>query len=135
VAEGLLEGFPAPPAGGGRVLLATAEAARAVLPEGLAAAGWDVEVVDAYRTVPVTPDAATLDAVAGADAVTFTSSSTVTNFCSAVDTDRVPPVVASIGPVTSATARELGLTVTTEASPHTVDALVDALVAALAPTH
>ena len=133
VAEGLLEVFPAPPDGGGRVLLATAAGARPVLPVGLRAAGWEVEVVEAYRTVPVTPGEATLAEIDGADAVTFTSSSTVTNFCEAVGAHRVPPVVASIGPVTSATARDLGLTVTAEAIPHTIDGLVDALVAALAP--
>ena len=83
------------------------------------------------RTVPVRPDAAARAAIEGADAVTFTSSSTVTNFCDAVGREGVPPVVASIGPVTSATARDLGLHVTTEADPHTIDGLVDALVAAL----
>ena len=133
VAEGLAEVFPAPPEGGGRVLLATAEAARSILPDGLRAAGWNVDVVHAYRTVPVIPDAATLAEIDGADAVTFTSSSTVTNFCAVVGADRVPPVVASIGPITSATARDLGLSVTVEAGPHTIDGLVDALVAALAP--
>ncbi len=140
VAEGLLEVFPEPPADGGRVLLATAEAARSVLPDGLVAAGWDVEVVDAYRTIPVTPDADTLAAVSGADAVTFTSSSTVTNFCAALDVDPtrldgVPPVVVSIGPVTSATARERGLKVTAEASDHTIDGVVEAVLGVLpAPT-
>ena len=132
VADSLLEVFPEPPADGGRVLLATAEAARSLLPDGLRAAGWEVEVVDAYRTVPVAPDAATVAAVEAADAVTFTSSSTVTNFCDAVGAGRVPPVVASIGPVTSATATGLGLTVAAEADPHTIDGLVAALVAALA---
>ena len=42
---------------------------------------------------------------------------------------RCPPVVACIGPVTAATAREHGLTVDVEADVHTVDGLVDALVA------
>ena len=134
VAEGLLDVFPPPPAGGGRVILATAAAARSVLPDGLRTAGWEVEVVHAYRTVSVAPDPETLALIDGADAVTFTSSSTVTNFCEAVGTDRVPSVVASIGPVTSATARDLGLEVDVEASPHTIDGLVDALVVALART-
>ncbi len=134
VAEGLLEVFPPPPSGGGRVVLAAAAAARPVLPDGLRAAGWEVEVVPVYGTVPVTPDPATLAQIEDADAVTFTSSSTVTNFCQAVGPDRVPPVVASIGPVTSATARDLGLYVDVEASPHTIDGLVDALVVALART-
>ncbi len=54
------------------------------------------------------------------------------NFCDAVGVERVPPVVVSIGPITSATARARGLTVTAEAAEHTIDGLVDALVAALA---
>ncbi|CAN5535221.1 uroporphyrinogen-III C-methyltransferase [soil metagenome] len=133
VAEGLLDVFPAPPEGGGRVLLAVAADARPVLADGLRAAGWKVEVVEAYRTVPVVPDAATVERVAAADAVTFTSSSTATNFVAALGIDAVPPVVASIGPVTSATAVQLGLTVSVEADPHTVDGVVAALLAALAP--
>ncbi|HEX2575131.1 MAG TPA: uroporphyrinogen-III C-methyltransferase [Aquihabitans sp.] len=133
VAEGLLEVFPAPPPGGGRVLLAVAEAARPVLPDGLRAAGWDVDVVDAYRTEPVAPDDHVLARIAAADAVTFTSSSTVTNLCRALGDHPMPPVVVSIGPVTSTTARELGVEVTVEADPHTIDGLVGALVAALGP--
>ena len=125
VAEGLLEVFPAP-SGRNTVLLARAEVARDVLPEGLAAAGWDVDVVTAYRTQPaqVTPE--TVEQVAAADAITFTSSSTVTNFIATGAP--VPPVVAAIGPVTAATAQEAGLTVTVEAGVHTLDGLVDALV-------
>jgi len=125
VAEGLLEVFPAP-SGSRRVLLARAEVARDVLPEGLAAAGWEVDVVTAYRTRPAVVDAATAAQLGAADAITFTSSSTVTNFVATGAP--VPPVVAAIGPVTAATAREAGLTVAVEAAAHTLDGLVDALV-------
>lgn len=133
VAEGLLEAFPAPPAGGGRVLLAQAEAARPVLAEGLAAAGWEVVVAHAYRTAAVVPDERTRARIAAADAVTFTSSSTVTNLVEAVGAAGIPPLVASIGPITSATAREAGLTVGVEAAAHTIDGLVAALLEELAP--
>jgi uroporphyrinogen-III synthase len=75
-----------------------------------------------------------VDQVAEADAVTFTSSSTVTNFCERFGTDRVPPVVVSIGPVTSATARAQGLGVDAEADPHSIDGLVDAVIGALRAT-
>lgn len=125
VAEGLLEVFPAP-SGRKKVLLARAEVARDVLPDGLVAAGWDVDVVTAYRTQPAQVTAETAEQVASADAITFTSSSTVTNFVATGAP--VPPVVAAIGPVTSATAQEAGLTVTVEAGVHTLDGLVEALV-------
>jgi uroporphyrinogen III methyltransferase/synthase len=125
VAESLLDALPDGP---GRVLLARAEVAREVLPDGLRARGWEVDVVDAYRTLPATQTEATAAALAGADVVTFTSSSTVERFLEAFGAEAVPPVVACIGPITAATARERGLTVDVEAEPHTIDGLVGALV-------
>ncbi|MGH9110719.1 MAG: uroporphyrinogen-III C-methyltransferase [Acidimicrobiales bacterium] len=148
VAESLLEAFPEPgtsapsssgpglsgrgisgPPGSGRVLLARAEVARDVLPEGLRSRGWALDVVDAYRTerAPLADEQAA--AVAEAEIVTFTSSSTVTNLLDALGGRPVPPVVAAIGPVTAATARDHGLAVDVEAEVHTIDGLVDALVA------
>jgi uroporphyrinogen III methyltransferase/synthase len=130
VAEALLDEFPP---GRGRVLLARAEVARDVLPEGLAEKGYDVHVLTVYRTVTAAPDPPALARLgAGVDAITFTSSSTVTNFCDAVGPLPDPqPVVVSIGPVTSATARARGLRVDAEADPHTIEGLVTALVATL----
>jgi uroporphyrinogen III methyltransferase/synthase len=130
VAESLLESFPEPGAPGERVLLARAEVARDVLPEGLATRGFAVDVLPVYRTVTAAPDAADLARVRGGavDAVTFTSSSTVTNFCDLVGELPDPqPLVVSIGPVTSATARDRGLRVDVEADPHTLAGLVTAL--------
>ena len=128
VAESLLDAFPDPqPADGGTVLLAGAEVARAVLPDGLRAKGWTVDEVDAYRTVAGTPTDDALARIDEADVVTFTSSSTVENFLAAVGPDRVPARVACIGPVTAATAREHGLHVDVEAAVHTIDGLVAAL--------
>jgi uroporphyrinogen III methyltransferase/synthase len=131
VAESLVEAFPAPGAGGGggRVLLARAAVARDALPDGLRRRGWRVDVVDAYRTEPVPLDEARGEALAAAEVVTFTSSSTVHNFLRAIGDRPVPPVVAAIGPVTAATARDHGLHVTVEAPVHTIGGLVDALVA------
>ncbi len=129
VAEGLLEAFPDGP---GRVLLARAAVARDTLPDGLRAKGWEVDVVEAYRTIPAVPSPAALDAAAAADVVTFTSSSTVTRFLEVAGPDRVPPLVACIGPITAATAKEAGLTVDVEADEHSVPGLVAALVSHLA---
>jgi uroporphyrinogen III methyltransferase/synthase len=134
VAESLLEAFP-PAVSGEQVLVARAEQARDVLPEGLERLGYEVEVLPVYRTVTATPEPAQLARVqAGAvDALTFTSSSTVTNLCALVGSVPDRPVVVSIGPITSATARDQGLRVDAEADPHTIDGLVAALLATLAP--
>jgi uroporphyrinogen III methyltransferase/synthase len=128
VAESLLDAFPAGP---GRVLLARAAVARDVLPEGLRDRGWEVDVVDAYRTVAGTPEPGALDAASTADAITFTSSSTVTGYLHLAGAERVPPVVVSIGPITSRTAHDNGLAVTVEATEHTIDGVVDALLTEL----
>ncbi|HEX2047574.1 MAG TPA: uroporphyrinogen-III C-methyltransferase [Acidimicrobiales bacterium] len=128
VAEALVESFPAGP---GTVLLPQAAAARPVLAEGLRAKGWQVDVAEAYRTVPARPSPEALAAAGKADAVAFTSSSTVTSFLSLAGADALPPVVACIGPVTAATAAEHGVPATVVAGEHTVDGLVGALVDAL----
>jgi uroporphyrinogen III methyltransferase/synthase len=128
VAESMVEAFPS---GTGRVLLARAAVARDALPDGLRAKGWTVDVVEAYRTEPGRATEAMRAAARAADAVTFTSSSTVTNYLEAVGDDPVPRVVACIGPVTAATARRRGLHVDVEAVEHTIEGLVDALVAHL----
>ena len=67
------------------------------------------------------------------DAITFTSSSTVTNLCDLLGAVPDPqPIVVSIGPVTSETAAASEASrVDAEADPHTIDGLVDALVSAL----
>jgi uroporphyrinogen III methyltransferase / synthase len=130
VAESLLDALPAPTdPGRGRLLLVRAAVARDILPEGLRARGWDVDVVEAYRTEPVPVDDEQAAAVAGADVVTFTSSSTVIGFLAAMGDRPLPPAVVVIGPITAATARERGLAVDAEAEVHTIDGLVDALVA------
>jgi uroporphyrinogen III methyltransferase/synthase len=129
VAEALLAALPA---GSGRVLLPRAAVARDVLPEGLRAKGWTVDVVEAYRTYPAEMTSDALGAVAAADAITFTASSTVTSFLATAGISAVPPVVACIGPVTAATATEAGLSVDAIAEKHTIPGLIDALVKALA---
>jgi len=134
VAESLLEAFPPPSTEGERVLVARAEQARDVLPAGLSERGYEVDVLPVYRTVTATPDPTALERVrtGGVDALTFTSSSTVTNLCDLLGAVPAPqPLVVSIGPVTSKTAKERGLRVDVEASEHTIDGLVAALLRAL----
>ncbi len=131
VAEGLVEAFPDPPGPGACVLLPRAAGGRDALPEGLAAAGWEVDPVEAYRTVRVPLGPADRDAVAGADAVCFASASSVTGFAAAAGGVAVPPVVVCIGPTTAAAAAAAHLEVTAVAAAPTIDGLVDALVDAL----
>ena len=112
------------------VLVARAAEAREVLPDALRERGARVDVVAVYETVREQPDPAAVEAAAGADYVTFTSSSTVTNLLDAVG-DRFPREarIVSIGPVTSQTARDAGLEVHVEAERHEPDGLVEALIA------
>ena len=132
-AEGLVAAIPAP-AGpeGGTVLYPRAGGARPLLAQGLRAKGWTVEEVVAYRTAVLAPgdvDPGLLDDAAEADAVTFTSPSTVAAYLGLVGDRAVPPVVACIGPVTAEAATAAGLTVTVEAAEHHVEGLVTALAA------
>jgi uroporphyrinogen III methyltransferase / synthase len=127
VAEGLVEALTEAPVT--RALIARAAQARDVLPEALRARGAEVDVVPLYETVAEPLSPAQLAAVADADYLTFTSSSTVSFFLAAAGdraTGRARRV--SIGPVTSATLREHGLEPDVEASQHDIDGLIAALV-------
>lgn len=132
IAEGLLEALTAHEPG--RALIVRAAVARDTLPDGLVAAGWEVDVAAAYRTVPADIDDAARAAIAAADVITFTSSSTVENFVAATGGASTPPIVACIGPITAATATGAGIDVTVTAPVHTIDGLVTALVEAVGRT-
>ena len=129
VAEALLDAFPAPFSPGDRVLLARAEQARDVLPDGLQAKGHRVDVLAVYRTVTAEPEPAELERVRAGDfdAVTFTSSSTVERFCGLVGPVAGAHKIVSIGPITTASATAAGLHVDVEADPHDIDGLVAAV--------
>ncbi len=99
-----------------------------MLPEGLIAAGWQVDVVPAYRTVSAQPSPAVLAAAAGADVICFTSPSTFTRFVELAGREQLAPVVASIGPVTSAAIGAAAVPVTVQAAVYTVAGLVQAIV-------
>jgi uroporphyrinogen III methyltransferase / synthase len=92
--------------------------------------GAEVVEVDAYRTVRDGAGAEEVRRRLGAgeiDLVTFTASSTVRSFAELVGTDVGSAKVASIGPITSATVRELGMRVDVEAAEHTIPGLLDAV--------
>jgi uroporphyrinogen III methyltransferase/synthase len=101
-----------------------------VVPDALRERGADVDVVALYETVREEPAPGELEAAKGADYVTFTSGSTVRNLLDLLG-DRFPREarIVSIGPITSAAAREAGLEVAVEASRHDPDGLLEALLA------
>jgi uroporphyrinogen III methyltransferase/synthase len=129
VAEALVEALAEVPVEGKPVLVARAAEARDVLPDALRDRMAQVDVVALYETVRETPAPEQIERAMDADYVTFTSSSTVTNFLE-VTGGRVPERarIASIGPVTSETAREAGLAITIEAGRHDPKGLIEALV-------
>lgn len=125
---------------GKRVLLARARVARDVIPRELRRVGAEVDVVESYETVAPQSSATRLRAVLRnpqrrPHIVAFTSSSTAGNFVSLLGTRRAALALsrgvklASIGPVTSSTLRELGLQVDVEAEDYTIPGLIRALVA------
>jgi len=126
---------------GWRVLVPRALEAREILLDALRDLGCAVDVAPVYRTIAVAPDPAVLERLrAGTvDAVTFTSGSTVRNFVTALQGAGLDPaetmdrlVVASIGPVTTASLRKRGYDADVEASESTMSALANALARALA---
>ena len=134
VAESLAEAFERLGMRGRRVLIPRAQEAREVLPQKLAELGADVEVVPVYRTVLPEASRDLAEKVWASDAVpdwvTVTSSSTVRHLAQLISPSTLArSKLASIGPVTSATAREHGLPVTVEAMPYTTEGLAEALCA------
>jgi uroporphyrinogen III methyltransferase / synthase len=129
VAEALVEALEPVAVDGRRVLVARAADARDVLPDALRARGAEVDDVALYETVAEPLREADRAGLERATYVTFTSSSTVRFL---IESGSRPPDsarIVSIGPVTSATAEEHGLTVDVEAEQHDIDGLVEALTA------
>jgi len=126
---------------GKRILLVRARVARDVIPRELRRAGARVDVVEAYETaIPQSSrrrlQAALKNPNKRPNVVTFTSSSTVKNFVELLGPRRKSALLngvqtASIGPVTSATLRELGLQVDISAREFTIPGLVAAIVDAV----
>ena len=123
---------------GKRVLLVRPKVARDVIPRELRQAGAHVDVVEAYETVvPKSSRTRLRSALANPrqrpHVVTFTSSSTVRNFVALLGSRKASVEgirLASIGPVTSSTLRELGLRVDIAAKEFTIPGLVEAIVKA-----
>jgi len=138
VAESVVKGLK-DKVSGKRVLLVRAKVARDVIPQELRAAGGQVDVIEAYETVVPKKSRQRLDALLhnrsrSPHVVTLTSSSTARNFSELLGNARARKLkdvqFASIGPVTSATLRELGLSVAIEAKEFTMAGLIRAIVIA-----
>jgi uroporphyrinogen-III synthase len=140
LAEALLPHARQPDGVPTRFLLLRAEQARDILPDTLRAAGAEVTIAPAYRTIIPQTSAGQLQALFSApanypDAITFTSSSTATNFIALLEAASLtlPPEILriSIGPITSQTLRDLHLPPHAEATEPTLPALVEIVVKSL----
>ncbi|MDO9567494.1 MAG: uroporphyrinogen-III C-methyltransferase [Candidatus Desulfaltia sp.] len=136
VAESIIEAFAQEDIKGKKVLLPRAKEARPILPVELAKMGAIVDEVTAYRTEKVRDNVDAL--IAGleqgtVDLITFTSSSTVKNFHALIPPEKFNDLmkrvtIASIGPITTDTAKALGFNVHIAAESYTIPGLCDAIV-------
>lgn len=134
-AEQIIEGLKGKVQRGDKVLLPRADIARKILPQALSEMGAVVEEVTTYRTILGAGNAQLLREMLynkELHILTFTSSSTVRNFVELLGADNLNQLledvtVVSIGPITSGTAQELGVKVTTEAQEYTIEGLVQAV--------
>ncbi len=131
VAESLVEAFEDYDLHDHRVLIPAAAVTRDVVPLELRKLGALVSVVEAYRNViPANAKALVEETICEPypDWVLLASSSAVRNLVSLAGADKINRTkVASIGPATTATARDLGVHVAVEAPVQHVDGLVHAI--------
>ena len=137
-AEAVVESFKKWDTQGVRILVPRAAKAREILPDQLRKMGAQVDVVDAYKTVSPTDDTTGVRDMlekGTIDMVTFTSSSTVTNFVNMFGSEKERLTdewmkrvkIACIGPITADTAREQGFSVDLMPSDYTIEALTRAI--------
>ena len=134
IAEGILQSFAGMDLKGKRIMIPRAAKARDVLPDGLKKFGAEVDVVATYQTVNSgrkKEELASLINDNKVDVISFTSSSTVTNFLEIMGQDFKLPAhidVACIGPVTAATAKKAGFKIDINQEEYTMEGLVQSLV-------
>jgi len=135
-AEGILEELLSKNMFGKRVLIPRAAKARDILPETLRQRGARVDVVEAYQTVLPRADVAELCKLlrdGKIDVITFTSSSTATNFAAMLHDQDLPRlvsrvVIACIGPITRRTVEDLGMRAEIVSEEFTIPGLVSTIV-------
>ena len=135
-AEGILEALISETVLGKRILIPRAAKARDILPETLRQWGARVDVVEAYQTVLPQVDVSALCKAlreGTIDMITFTSSSTATNFAAMLRDQDLPrllsrAVIACIGPITRKTVEDLGMRPEVVSEEFTIPGLVSAMV-------
>ena len=134
VAESLIESIGKEKINGKRFLIPRAAVAREVLPKKLTEMGAKIDIAPAYQTVLPKPksDAFLKRLKSGdIDVLTFTSSSTVTNFLTLTGKNLLEEIkktrIACIGPITAKTAEDAGLKVDILPEEYTVTSLLDAI--------
>jgi uroporphyrinogen III methyltransferase/synthase len=134
-AEGVVDEFSGLDLHGKKILFPRADKAREIIPRELKRMGAHVDSPVAYRNIfpeRLPPEALFELEKRSVDCITFTSSSTVQNLAAMLGEDMLVDLlkgvaVASIGPITSKSCRELGLKVDVEPDKHTLEALAEAL--------
>lgn len=133
ISEGVVKAFRDIDIKGSRILLPRAEAARDVIPEGLAKLGATVDVATAYRTVNSGKSRSELEPLINegkVDVIAFTSPSTVIHFMEIMGKEFSLPreiKIACIGPVTAAAVKKAGLRIDIMQESYTIPALVETL--------
>jgi uroporphyrinogen III methyltransferase / synthase len=132
--EQIVEGLRKLGVRGDRILLPRADIADGKLSAELTKLGAEVEEISAYQTVPVGDPNKLRELLSAGeiDVVTFTSSSTVTNFMTALKNSFLPSgkvnfVVACIGPKTASAVTQAGLRSDILAKEQTIPGLVKAV--------
>lgn len=113
------------PEGSGTVLVVQGDLADQQVSDGLAAKGWNVTKVVAYRTVSLRPEKDMLLPALAADVLMLASGSAARAWFDMFGAS-TPPVVVSIGPSTTSVAEKLGISVTATASDQSLAGLVEA---------
>lgn len=136
VAESAVDGFIKLADGDEKILIPRAQVARKIIPDKLKERGFDVSVAPVYKNIPVDniePHILSELLSWGVDYITFTSSSTATNFFKLVEKHEIKQVVgkskiASIGPITTKTIENQGYKVALEAKEFTTNGLVEVII-------
>ena len=134
-AEAILDALGKRRIKGKKFLLARAMQAREIIPQEIKRLGGKIDVVPSYKTIRPTKEAGELKRLlteGGVDVITFTSSSTVTNFASMFKKTELAGFlkgvcIACIGPITADTAKEYGIQVDIMPKDYTIPALTDAM--------